>query len=193
MIRSLLKLSVCLWSRNVQVEIMSPSAKSWNSVNSGDIGKLKRQEDRHALEVWKGMTIQAMRSPDKRPGSSAASNQRRAFLKPPRLAVGSIHCVYDNLPVCRSTCHSLCHLIPPLRSLTAKNKWLWTRVNKCLADCCVTKTKVAVYLFQDRPTKRLPIVCDKANNGEFCQMTRPFPGTSSKKFEITKYCISVTH
>ena len=43
------------------------------------------------------MTIEATRSQDKRPGSSAASNQRRAFLKSPRLAVGSIHCVHDNL------------------------------------------------------------------------------------------------
>ena len=83
--------------------IMSPSAKSWNSVNCGDIGKLKRQVDRHALKVWKRMTIEATRFPDKRPGSSAASNQRRAFRKPPRLAVGSIHCVHDNLPATKST------------------------------------------------------------------------------------------
>ena len=81
----------------------------------------------------------------------------------------------------------------PLRSLTAKNKWFWTRVNKRLAECCVIKTKVAVYLSQNRPTKRLPIVCDKTNNGELCQMFTPFPDTSSEKLEITKYRISVTH
>ena len=49
------------------------------------------------------MTIHATRSLDKQPGTSAASNQRQAFLKPPRLAVGNIHCVHDYLPATRST------------------------------------------------------------------------------------------
>ena len=74
-----------------------------------------------------------------------------------------------------------------------KNKWFWTRVDKCLAECCVIKTQVAVYLSQNRTTKRLPIVFDKTNNGELCQMLRQFPDASGKQLEVTKYRISVTH
>ena len=174
--------------------IMSPSAISWNSVyrqtqtarRSAHSGGLEANDNpSHAL-------------PDKQPGTSAASNQCRAFLKPPCVAAGRIHSVYDNLPATSSTHASiktsftLSHN-PTLLRLTAKNKRPWSRVNKCSADCYIIKTKVAVYFFQDRPTKRLPIVCDKTNNGKFCQMSRPLSDTNSEKFEIIKHRISVTH
>ena len=40
---------------------------------------------------------------DKQPGTSAASNQQAAFLKPPHLAIGCSHSVAVNLPAARST------------------------------------------------------------------------------------------
>ena len=67
------------------------------------------------------------------------------------------------------------------------------RIYQCLAECYVTETQVTVDIPQNRTTKRLPIVCDKTNNREFCQMFRPLPDASGKQFEITKYRISVTH
>ena len=74
-----------------------------------------------------------------------------------------------------------------------KDKRPGARIYQCLAECCVTKTHVAVDISQNRTTKHLPIVCDKTNNGELCQMLRPFPDASGKQLEVTKYRISVTH
>ena len=56
-----------------------------------------------------------------------------------------------------------------------KDKRPGARIYQCLAECCVTKTQVAVDISQNRTKKHLPIVCDKTNNGELCQMLRPFP------------------
>ena len=86
-----------------KLRIMSPSAISWNSVKLRKYRQAKTASAALCLVIWKRMTIQATRSPDKQPGTSAASNQRRAFLKPPRMAVGHIHSVYDNLPATSST------------------------------------------------------------------------------------------
>ena len=70
-----------------------------------------------------------------------------------------------------------------------KDKRHGARIYQCLAGCCVIKTQVAVDISQNS----LPIVCDKTNNGELCQMFRPFPDASGKQLEVTKYRISVTH
>ena len=94
---------VCLYSWNIQVdnnvsisnklelritpEISATKTARWSS-HSG--GLEVNDNPSHAL-------------PDKQPGTSAASNQRRAFLKPPRVAVGRIHSVHDNLPATIST------------------------------------------------------------------------------------------
>ena len=49
--------------------------------------------------------ILTTRFPDIQPGNSAASNQRAAFLKLPRVAVGCSHSVDVNLPAAKShTC-----------------------------------------------------------------------------------------
>ena len=47
--------------------------------------------------------ILTKRFPDIQPGTSAASNQRAAFLKPPRVAVGCSHSADVNLPAAKST------------------------------------------------------------------------------------------
>ena len=59
---------------------------------------------RHSsLKVCNRMANMATLSEDKRPGSSAATNQRRAFLKPPRFAVFWSHRVHVNFPATQAT------------------------------------------------------------------------------------------
>ena len=71
---------------------LRPSGNSGESAESGT-----QAEDRGANE------FQTMRLTDIQPGTSAASNQRAASLKPPRVAVGRSHAADVNLPAAKST------------------------------------------------------------------------------------------
>ena len=138
---------------------MSPSAISWKyqaRCENGKSGKLAGNLEANEILI--------MRLPDIQPGTSAASNQRAAFLKPPHVAAGCSHSTLANLPAAKSTRASIKTLLtmshnPPhdvwqLRtkgrgpvstsaSLTAKSvkqRWLYISFNTerhCTCQSCV--------------------------------------------------------
>ena len=148
---------------------MSSSVISWNYQETpearhenGKNGTLAG--DQEANEIL------TTRSTDIQPGTSATSNQRAAFLKPPRVAAGCSHSTLANLPAAKSTCASIrtlftmSHNPPPhgvwqLRtkgrgpvstsaSLTAtsvKQRWLYISFNTerhCICQLCVLNRSI---------------------------------------------------
>ena len=83
--------SVNVLKSNIQVR----NNKQQKSANSGETASGTRTEEHMAPDHVRGQYIQ--------PGTSAATNHRAAFLKPPRVASGISHSDDVSLPVARCT------------------------------------------------------------------------------------------
>ena len=168
--------TLCGWSKSRNMS----SAISWNYQESpearqenGKNGTLAGDQEANEILTTRSTNIQ--------PGTSAASNQRAAFLKPPRMAAGCSHSTLANLPAAKSTRASIrtlftmSHNPPPPRRVAVKNKGLWACVNQCFFDRNLSQTEMAVYIFQHRTTLHLPVVCVKPIYWKVSEMSGPLP------------------
>ena len=79
-----------------------------------------------------------MRLPDIQPGTSAASNQRAAFLKPPHVAVGCSHSADVNLPAAKVSLIRVPRNViqsppPPTTAWGIEDQKAWVRCQRVLS------------------------------------------------------------